>query len=125
MAAYRYSIEANNASHIHDANFYIAMLTAGVYLVVRGLDNVHQGFVKEPADPAANWARERLRKLFPANMKIIIEGKRAAPGNRPRRDAPVPLFQDAVKYTKRTTRETSEIGTAKVDSKDGTNTVNE
>ena len=28
-----------------------AMLTAGVYLVVRGLDNVHQGLTKDPKDP--------------------------------------------------------------------------
>jgi hypothetical protein len=34
-----------------DMTFYFAVLTAGVYLVVRGLDNVHQGLTKEPLDP--------------------------------------------------------------------------
>lgn len=29
----------------------LAILTAGVYLVVRGADNIHQGLVKEPLDP--------------------------------------------------------------------------
>lgn len=29
-------------------NFYLVMLTAGVYLVVRGLDNVHQGMDRDP-----------------------------------------------------------------------------
>lgn len=33
---------------ITDGNYYLAILTAGVYLVVRGLDNVHQGFSKDP-----------------------------------------------------------------------------
>lgn len=33
---------------------YFAMLTAGVYLVVRGLDNVHQGW-KARSDPVASW----------------------------------------------------------------------
>jgi hypothetical protein len=36
-----------------DPNFYLAMLTAGVYLVVRGLDNMHQGLTKDPIDPIA------------------------------------------------------------------------
>ena len=34
-------------------NFYLVILTAGVYLVVRGLDNMHQGIVREPIDPYA------------------------------------------------------------------------
>lgn len=29
----------------------LAILTAGVYLVVRGADNIHQGLTKEPLDP--------------------------------------------------------------------------
>src|ERR1700682_1350931 len=33
---------------IEDLSFDLAVLTAGVYLVVRGLDNVHQGLKKEP-----------------------------------------------------------------------------
>lgn len=33
-----------------DSGFYLAMLTAGIYLVVRGLDNMHQGW-REAKDP--------------------------------------------------------------------------
>lgn len=29
-----------------DADFYLAMLTAGVYLIIRGLDNVHSGWTQ-------------------------------------------------------------------------------
>jgi hypothetical protein len=46
---------------LRDPNFYLVVLTAGVYLVVRGLDNMHQGLTKEPIDPIAsrlvNWYR--------------------------------------------------------------------
>lgn len=37
-----------------DVALLLALLTAGVYLVVRGLDNIHQGW-KARSDPAANW----------------------------------------------------------------------
>ena len=43
---------ASGASPL-DTSFYLAMLTASVYLVVRGLDNIHQGFTNEPIDPIA------------------------------------------------------------------------
>lgn len=43
----------------------IALLTASVYLVVRGFDNVHQGLTKPPLDPVAvalvEWIRSRSR----------------------------------------------------------------
>jgi hypothetical protein len=32
---------------------FLALLTASIYLVVRGFDNVHQGLTKEPMDPVA------------------------------------------------------------------------
>jgi hypothetical protein len=46
--------------------FYLAILTAGIYLVVRGLDNVHQGLKKDPFDPLAIWLVRRfnLASLF-------------------------------------------------------------
>jgi uncharacterized membrane protein HdeD (DUF308 family) len=34
----------------------LAILTAGVYLVVRGADNIHQGLTKEPLDPFGQQA---------------------------------------------------------------------
>lgn len=39
---------------------YVAVLTAGVYLVVRGFDNMHIGLTKEPIDPVATWFRALL-----------------------------------------------------------------
>lgn len=36
-----------------DSDFYLALLTAGVYLVVRGLDNMHQAAKND--DPAFRW----------------------------------------------------------------------
>lgn len=42
-----YTIDLNNIE------FYLAILTAGIFLVVRGFDNIHHGFTKEPKDPIA------------------------------------------------------------------------
>lgn len=58
--------------------FYLAILTAGVYLVVRGLDNVHQGWTKEPHDRVAKWVVNKLRlpvtRLRPENARVNPEG---------------------------------------------------
>lgn len=40
-------------SHAPTPFIVLAILTAGVYLVVRGADNIHQGLTKEPKDPIA------------------------------------------------------------------------
>jgi hypothetical protein len=44
-----------------------ALLTASVYLVVRGLDNVHQGMYRDPKDPwvsvALGYSRLLLRRV--------------------------------------------------------------
>jgi hypothetical protein len=43
----------------------MAMLTASVYLMVRGFDNIHQGLTKDPKDPVATallaWLRQPWR----------------------------------------------------------------
>ena len=44
-------IATDYATSMSQSSFYLAVLTAGVYLVVRGLDNVQQGFNKP--DPFA------------------------------------------------------------------------
>ena len=47
-----------------DGHFVLVMLTAGVYLVVRGLDNVDVGREKTPKDPTARavvWAIKQIR----------------------------------------------------------------
>lgn len=48
VAAHRVATED---VEITSTSFYLAILTASVYLVVRGLDNVHQGLIKDPVDP--------------------------------------------------------------------------
>lgn len=56
VASYKY-VEAAAGSHSAtptDPNFLIALLTAGVYLVVRGLDNLQQGLSAAPRDPVFN-----------------------------------------------------------------------
>jgi hypothetical protein len=45
-------------------NLALGVLTAGVYLVVRGLDNVHQGVEKDPKDPWAVAIWERLKRRY-------------------------------------------------------------
>jgi len=61
VAAHRVATESGSAAQ--DPAFYLALLTAGVYLVVRGLDNVHQGLTKDPRDMAALKVLESLRRL--------------------------------------------------------------
>lgn len=58
-----------------ETGFYIAILTAGVYLVVRGLDNMHQAMKSD--DPVWMWAWGRwaaLRRLTgtPASYEVQI-----------------------------------------------------
>ena len=52
VAVYKFTqdLGANNAL---SANTFLVVLTAGVYLMVRGLDNMHIGLTKEPLDPLA------------------------------------------------------------------------
>jgi hypothetical protein len=70
VAAHRTYIEP--ATVARDPSFYLALLTAGVYLVVRGLDNVHQGIVKDPRDPAMAWFIASLRSRW-AEAQIQAE----------------------------------------------------
>lgn len=42
---------SESEDNLNTPEFYLALLTAGIYLVVRGLDNIHQGLTKEPVDP--------------------------------------------------------------------------
>lgn len=52
-----------------DPTFYLAVLTAGVYLVVRGLDNIHQGISKEPRDPIVTNLIDELRAVETAEQE--------------------------------------------------------
>lgn len=59
-------IAANKITEVNskmlDSSFYITFLSASIYLVVRGLDNIHQGLIKEPIDPLAREINEFLRR---------------------------------------------------------------
>lgn len=58
-------IAANKTTEINslelNSSFYLTFLTASIYLVVRGLDNIHQGLTKEPIDLLAKKINEFLR----------------------------------------------------------------
>ncbi len=58
-------ISSENFHEFSSSNFFLAFLTASVYLVVRGFDNIHQGFTKEPFDPLA----KKIHSIF--NQKKI------------------------------------------------------
>ena len=45
-----------------NADFILAMLTASVYLIVRGLDNVHQGYRDPSKDSLAATVRKWIDK---------------------------------------------------------------
>jgi hypothetical protein len=46
-----------------DRETFVVLLTASVYLIVRGLDNVHHGLTKEPLDPVFQRLRVLWRKV--------------------------------------------------------------
>jgi len=48
-----HAYRAADSVSMWDANVYLAILTAGIYLVVRGADNMHTGLTKAPVDPLA------------------------------------------------------------------------
>ena len=41
---------SKNIEKIDTSDFYLIILTASVYLIVRGLDNLYQGLTKDPND---------------------------------------------------------------------------
>ena len=46
-----------------DSDLFLTLLTAGVYLVVRGMDNVHQGATKDPRDAVASLVLQKFAEL--------------------------------------------------------------
>jgi len=57
IGAYRVSTQKDPLSN---SDFYLAILSASVFLIVRGFDNIHQGLYKEPVD---NYGARLLRFL--------------------------------------------------------------
>lgn len=49
LAAHKINSEFTGVSDLR-FDLFLFLLTAAVYLIVRGLDNIHQGFTKEPKD---------------------------------------------------------------------------
>jgi hypothetical protein len=71
VAAYRVSFQELSLDKISS---YMAILTAAVYLVVRGFDNIHQGIYKDPKDRAAIWLfrkNEILAKFVKGNKNNL------------------------------------------------------
>ncbi len=54
-------VYSNFEIDIQNPDFYLAILTAGIFLVVRGIDNMHQGWITNPKDP---WAVKIYSKFF-------------------------------------------------------------
>lgn len=69
IAAHRVSLEPGSALP-SDTGFYVAVLTAGVYLVVRGLDNMYQAIQGE--DSFVNWLRRRLQRTMLTGAKADV-----------------------------------------------------
>jgi hypothetical protein len=62
VAMHKTMSQPSEASSTTD--FFLAFLTAGVYLVVRGLDNAYQGLTTQPGDRIAQRILERIRRYF-------------------------------------------------------------
>jgi hypothetical protein len=73
----------------------LAILTAGVYLVVRGADNMHQGLTKEPLDPIG---QKLLKWLGRAGQGKMVQEYLNSPwnffGQRPGGESVENIFRD-------------------------------
>ena len=58
VAVFRVTTQSSD-NLFFNSELYIAVLTAGIYLVVRGLDNIHQGFINEPSNSTIQVTAER------------------------------------------------------------------
>lgn len=77
VASYKY-IEASKGAHptvSANPSLLIALLTAGVYLVVRGLDNMQQGMISVPGDPILKL----LASWYKAIGEVVVEVKKSDP----------------------------------------------
>jgi len=59
LVAANHVVVSSEAATNDPASYYLLLVTAGVYLVVRGFDNIHQGLTKDPLDPIARTILER------------------------------------------------------------------
>ena len=62
----------NNDIPASDPSLYLAILTAGVYLVVRGLDNIYQGIVSQPRDRVVDVLMRRMERDMMRRSRLGI-----------------------------------------------------
>jgi hypothetical protein len=75
VAAHRLSIEPGD-SIPGDGAFYVAVLTAGVYLVVRGIDNMHQAVVAgDPVLARLRWLLRTAKAPRPDRAARFEDGR--------------------------------------------------
>jgi hypothetical protein len=55
---------------IVNTEFLLFLLTAGIYLVVRGLDNIHTGITKEPRDIVYTRLQNWWKNIGHQNLRI-------------------------------------------------------
>lgn len=74
VAGQRFYSEVIVGSATSAGPLLLTILTAGVYLVVRGADNMHQGITKEPFDPVGVKIIGQLRKMGEAeSVKKLLD----------------------------------------------------
>lgn len=56
-------VKVSSNEQVDNINFFIAVLTASLFLIVRGFDNIHQGLNKEPRDLLAVKIIKRLKSV--------------------------------------------------------------
>ncbi|CAE6793488.1 hypothetical protein R70006_04959 [Paraburkholderia domus] len=54
------SAKIEAAPNLSAPQFLLLLLTAGIYLIVRGLDNMHQGATRAPLDPVGVYVKAKL-----------------------------------------------------------------
>jgi hypothetical protein len=65
------ALASDPTKKIDSQQLWTGLLTASVYLFVRGLDNIHQGLVREPVDPWATWMKDQLASKTPSFHALV------------------------------------------------------
>jgi hypothetical protein len=61
------------SNSVASPTFLLAMLTASVYLIVRGLDNMHQGASKAPLDPFWIYIKSKIKIKEKQDNRVRID----------------------------------------------------
>lgn len=76
VSAYRYAPQTS----LWQFDVFLPFLTAGVYLVVRGFDNIHQGLNSDPIDPFVGWLTTYRKSISTSQLFVP---RRLTKGQRP------------------------------------------